>query len=333
MRILFVNILTRMEAKIAKAKASLKAYKGHVSRKVNSLNRSIQGMSDPALLSIAIISVIEEQLQALVSSLSRYEGSLAILCDHIEEEHYVTFAAEFEEVTSQVDGIQGEVFSIIQGFHKAHSTTNDTNLPAGTSKHTNKVLSALKPDELVANSSLTDFKQWRLQFDDYYNANGMENFGHREQRAHLRSCLSVHVQNTLVHLLDIDDTNTVQDTLNALQQYYEEALNLMTRRLHFQQCKQEPGETFSDFLIRLRLLGDNAELDNLSYEDRLASHIVAFIHDKDLQKELLKMDDYEFKHIKKKMSGMGSIESQSSFNAGKYRFLLYNSPIIYLQKK
>jgi hypothetical protein len=47
-------------------------------------------------------------------------------------------------------------------------------------------------------------------------------------------------------------------------------------------------------------LGDNAELDKMSYEDRLASHIVAFVNDKSLQKELLKMDQNDFKAIKEK---------------------------------
>jgi transposase InsO family protein len=159
---------------------------------------------------------------------------------------------------------------------------------------------SLKPDDLEAEATLADFKRWRRQFEDFFAANKMDRYSVRDQRAHLRSCLSTKVQITLVHLLEVKDDAEVPVVIEALHKHYSEALNVMTRRLHFQQCIPKSGELFSDFLIRLRLLGDNAELDNMSYEDRLASHIVATVPDKQLQKELLKMDDHDFKAIKDK---------------------------------
>jgi hypothetical protein len=160
----------------------------------------------------------------------------------------------------------------------------------------------LKPEDLDLEATIADFKRWRKQFEDFYAANQMDKLEPREQCAHLRSCMTTKVQYTLKHLLEIEDDADVGTVIEALNRHFSEALNVMTRRLHFQQCVPKAGEKFSDFLIRLRLLGDNAELDNMSYQDRLASHIVATIAvlDANLQKDLLKMTDHDFKSVKEK---------------------------------
>lgn len=128
----------------------------------------------------------------------------------------------------------------------------------------------------------------------------MESFSNGEQRAYLRSCLSSKVIQTLELLLDVKDDEPVASVLDSLEKYYGSIVNLMTRRFHFQRCVQKPGERFSDFLIRLKILGDNSELDALSYEDRLAGHIVCSVHDKLLQTELLKMDNHDLLSVKSK---------------------------------
>ncbi|KAG1665529.1 Beta-taxilin [Nymphon striatum] len=241
------------------------------------------------------------QLDKLEMSLSKLEYSLNILSDIIPPVDYNTLENEFDVYTSDIDNIRTAIFNLVQAYHKVHAglevkspSLNDTTTPA------RRFLTTLKPDDLEIDTTLSDFKRWRKQFEDYYYANQMDRMNHAEQRAHLRSCMSLKVQNTVIHLLEVNDAANVVAVLDHLQIYYRAALNIMTRRLHFQQCVQKSGETFSDYLIRLRLLGDNAELDNLSYEDRLASHIVAFIHDRDLQKDLLRMDSHDFKSVKEK---------------------------------
>ncbi|TRY79668.1 hypothetical protein TCAL_13073 [Tigriopus californicus] len=102
----------------------------------------------------------------------------------------------------------------------------------------------------------------------------------------MRSCLTVGVQDTLRLMLDISESAPVHEVLNALQCHFGESLNLATRRLYFYQCRQHQGERFSEYLVRLRLLADNANLDRIPYEELLALHIVANVYNKDLQVEL-----------------------------------------------
>lgn len=176
-----------------------------------------------------------------------------------------------------------------------------------------KFQTTLKPEKLELDASIADFRNFRTQFEDYYAANKMERLPIREQRAHLRSCLDTKVQDTVKHLLEVKDDAHVNDVLEALNRHFSESLKLMTRRLHFNQCSQKAGENFSDYLVRLRLLGDCAELDALPYEEVLASHIVANVNSKELQKELLKMDNQDFKSVKTKcLSWEASERNQSS---------------------
>ncbi|KAG1656367.1 Transmembrane channel-like protein 5 [Nymphon striatum] len=297
----YIILFNMDKTDVVKAKASHGAFKGHVTRKLNSIRHTLTGISDPAFLSDKIIINVEAQLDKLEMSLSKLEYSLNILSDIIPPVDYNTLENEFDVYTSDIDNIRTAIFNLVQAYHKVHAglevkspSLNDTTTPA------RRFLTTLKPDDLEIDTTLSDFKRWRKQFEDYYYANQMERMNHAEQRAHLRSCMSLKVQNTVIHLLEVNDAANVVEVLDHLQIYYRAALNIMTRRLHFQQCVQKSGETFSDYLIRLRLLGDNAELDNLSYEDRLASHIVAFIHDRDLQKDLLRMDSHDFKSVKEK---------------------------------
>ncbi|QQP54221.1 Uncharacterized protein FKW44_006983 [Caligus rogercresseyi] len=157
-----------------------------------------------------------------------------------------------------------------------------------------KFMTTLKPDTLEIDATIAQFRNFRIQFDDYYTANRMELLPIREQRAHLRSCLSSKVQETIKHLLE-----------DALDKHYSESLKVITTLL----------PKFSEYLVRLRLVGDSAELKNLPYEDVLASHIVANVSNKVLQKELLKMEEHDFKSVKAKcLAWEASDRNQSSMS-------------------
>lgn len=188
---------------------------------------------------------------------------------------------------------------------RAQAELSGSFVPSQTSAHGNdrrptRINTALKPEELQADGTLADFKVWRTGFDDFYASNRMDKFPHREQRAYLRGCLDMKVIQIMEQLLDVDDSMDVVSVLNVLQKHYEDTLSVMTRRVAFHRCVQKPGELFSNFFVRLKLLGSNAELDGMSYEDQLATHIVVAVNDKELQKDLLKIENPDLSNIKTK---------------------------------
>ncbi|TRY70704.1 hypothetical protein TCAL_13682, partial [Tigriopus californicus] len=117
----------------------------------------------------------------------------------------------------------------------------------------------------------------------------MEEFPHWEQTIQV-----------MEQLLDMTESMEVEEVLETLQRHFEDCLSVMTRRVAFHRCTQRPGELFSDFFVRLKLLDSNAELDNMSYDDQLATRIVVAVQDKDLQRELLKIETPGLAKIKTK---------------------------------
>ncbi|QQP53327.1 Hypothetical protein FKW44_005773 [Caligus rogercresseyi] len=67
-------------------------------------------------------------------------------------------------------------------------------------------MTTLKPETLELDATIAQFCNFQLQFDNYYTANRMELLPIREQRAHLHSCLSSKVQDTIKHLLEVQDS-------------------------------------------------------------------------------------------------------------------------------
>ena len=65
---------------------------------------------------------------------------------------------------------------------------------AGTSK---RVASVLKPEKLEGDATISEFKDWRRKWEDYYLASKMADLDIAEQEAYLHNCLSGQVIQTL----------------------------------------------------------------------------------------------------------------------------------------
>ncbi|KAG1653254.1 hypothetical protein GQR58_025728 [Nymphon striatum] len=157
---------------VVKAKASHGAFKGHVTRKLNSIRHTLSGISDPAFLSDKIIINVEAQLDKLEMSLSKLEYSLNILSDIIPPVDYNTLENEFDVYTSDIDNIRTAIFNLVQAYHKVHAglevkspSLNDTTTPA------RRFLTTLKPDDLEIDTTLSDFKRWRSFLETFCYTN------------------------------------------------------------------------------------------------------------------------------------------------------------------
>eukprot|EP00094_Tigriopus_californicus_P010955 TCALIF_10569-PA protein Name:"Similar to gag-pol Gag-Pol polyprotein (Walleye dermal sarcoma virus)" AED:0.25 eAED:0.27 QI:80/0/0/1/0/0/8/0/1134 len=120
------------------------------------------------------------------------------------------------------------------------------------------------------------------------------------QPAYFRGCLATDTLNLLDQFLDIEDDMSVEEVLNKLEKHFRDSVSLFRRRFDFYSCSQKHGEPFSDFFVRLKFLGSVAELNNINYEDQLATRIVLAIQGQDLQRELLQLETPALDEIKKK---------------------------------
>eukprot|EP00094_Tigriopus_californicus_P014210 TCALIF_13765-PA protein Name:"Protein of unknown function" AED:0.15 eAED:0.17 QI:0/0/0/0.87/0.28/0.25/8/0/966 len=158
----------------------------------------------------------------------------------------------------------------------------------------------LKPSRLTDGTDLTNFNSWRKAVIDYFAASRINTLPIMDQRAHLCVLMDICMDNTLHLLLDVQDTDDVKTALDALETHIKNEISLITWRVNFQRCPQKQGEGFNDYYLRLRLIGDNADLDGMSYEDRLAQHLVATVSNRELQADLLKMPTHALLEIRTK---------------------------------
>ena len=71
------------------------------------------------------------------------------------------------------------------------------------------------------------------------------------------------------------------------------------RQMEFFEAKQAPGELFSDFVSKLRALGDEAALPSLSTEDIYIMRYLTSTSDKKLREEFLKESKPSLKQFDK----------------------------------
>lgn len=247
---------------------------------------------------LALESLIEDTIQ----SVGKYEDAVT-KCQDLEDVDEVNQAKDehFKKMMDAeflVNDLKMAIWRIRGNFDR----NNIVNVGSMSSRGFNapRINTSLKPPELMIDTPLTEFKVWRTKFKDYFNANKMSNLSHEDQKAYLRACLAVDTINTMDMYMEVTENMSVNEQLDKLEDYFRSSVSIVRRRFEFHRCQQEQGESFSDFFVRLKILGSVAELDNISYEDQLATRVVLAIRDPELQRELLQNDVLTVEDVKKK---------------------------------
>lgn len=117
-----------------------------------------------------------------------------------------------------------------------------------------------------------------------------------KQLIQLRMCISLDVQNVLVHTLGIppDITLTVDEVLDRLQDHYKKLRNEAIRRRDLFCCRQANRKPFNDFYVRLKNLAEEVDLYSGSHiacaETQLKMVILMGVHDQELVQCLISLD-------------------------------------------
>ena len=105
-----------------------------------------------------------------------------------------------------------------------------------------------------------DFTAWRLQWKSYCSLSGLAKEDGSKQVEALSLCLRETVaviQNLGLTKEERKDVPAINETL---QRYVDDHLNETVERRNFRSRKQQPGETFDDFLISLREFAKTCKL-------------------------------------------------------------------------
>jgi hypothetical protein len=181
---------------------------------------------------------------------------------------------------------------IIAGHRSAqHPSTPSTNPSTPRPVRINE---ALKPDKLNSDSDLSEYRSWKQNFDLFYSSNSMDKLPVIEQHGYVRSCIDLKLQQIMSTRIDMDDPIAIygpEGYLSQLKGIFLQNTPLLTRRYGFSRCDQQVGEKFSDWYLRLQLLGREAELNKLTEDDSYVLRFIIGTCDTKLREEFLRQDN------------------------------------------
>ena len=148
---------------------------------------------------------------------------------------------------------------------------------------------ARAPEQMPADITLRDLSAWRRSWDDFAELEQLERFPVSQQRAMLRTHLTVEMRAVLQLAIgiDTDDASSVSEILDAIHGYVRSKRNVTLDRVALEERRQQEGETFDEYYIALREIANNADLCKVCIDDRLTTRIMSGIRDPEIRRKLL----------------------------------------------
>ena len=154
---------------------------------------------------------------------------------------------------------------------------------------------ATPPPALSQDVTLLQFKEWHQQWEDYAVMVELDSLPQPMQLAQLRGSLSTEMRRVLEVSLGVatSSTLTVSEVIPLLRDFVRGQRNEALRRLAFSQCKQEEGEKFTDFYVRLKQVADEVDLckghDAACVETQMKHAVLIGIRDEETKHRLLEL--------------------------------------------
>ena len=136
----------------------------------------------------------------------------------------------------------------------------------------------------------SDFKAWKDQWKAYLSLSGLKNEDATKQVQALTLCFSRETI-TIVNNLGLSDAEREDATtiVTKISEFVEGQTNESVERRHFRQRRQQPGESFDDFLVSLRELAKTCKFCSEDCTQKaIRDQIVEGILDGDVIEELLR---------------------------------------------
>jgi hypothetical protein len=156
-------------------------------------------------------------------------------------------------------------------------------------KEVAKPISSLCPDTLLHDSSMSTLRHWTRQFIAYHSASKMATLAVKDQQAFLFKCLDSELAGRLSR--DVTATTAVVtgvgDTcLDYIRGYFQERHPLLIRRKQFFSLRQKEGQDEIEFREELRSLAEEADIENIKYEDCVCLMYMIGLRDGSLREKL-----------------------------------------------
>ena len=181
-----------------------------------------------------------------------------------------------------------------------------------------KVQDSLKPFVLSKENSVLEFSLWKKQFRAFYSASHLEKLDTVGQQAFFRK----YIESNLLSVLEtkISTTTTIFDNENApgmtscfqlLEDEFQLMYPLVARRFQLFSIKQARGETFTEYMAKIKTMATHCGLESLGVEGLLVYISIVGLNstDFDLREKLLELPTLTMNEVDRVSRGYESAQS------------------------
>ena len=272
-----------MAGELQTAKASLTAHKGHFTRQRKSLEARQKAFIDQ--------SDNEEAWQLLQKTYKRYDNAW----EQLDAAFSVVLLLEDDPATSAAHADCFDIYeqatteytraSNIWNAEKQRTDGVGDSGGGAARRVTARSVDSLKPDTLTKSMKPTEFRHWRLRFEDWHTASSFGATDMKSQIAFLRSVLELEISEKV----DFTGAADIKTALDTVEQQFMKLYPLINRRVEFLTMQQKEGQTMSEHIVNLTKAGQEADVDSMTPEDLKATRIISSCTNKEMRTKLLEM--------------------------------------------
>ena len=287
---------------ITKLKNTLRSHKGHLTRHLKQLDRLVEFMAT-CPNDNTIQGLMDEQA-AVQTQFNTLESLYTQLIDSGTPEDVESCAKRLDEMADQRTAALEKVSVALAAAQPSPRPPVNTQSTVGL--HKPKVQEALRPFKLKTNHTPVDLRSWLGKFQAYFTSSGLHAYSAQEQHAFLFNCmtpdLEVRIKENDNFTQDMplySDDDSVSGVMTLLETEFLQAYPLFNRRLDFFRLKQAQGQTFSDFMLKLKQKGEEADLHKLNTEELYIFRYITGASDITLRERFLKLADPTLDDLKR----------------------------------
>ncbi|CAB4046073.1 Hypothetical predicted protein, partial [Paramuricea clavata] len=267
--------------------ASLHSYRGHLSRVINSANKSVSEFID----SQDAASIIERK-----ENVKKYFHKIESLTIAIQELDPSNISKYDMDLTKDEERTDDVIHALSKAAKAIASPPADVRRHAGSKSR--RINDSLKPTVLSKDASPTELRHWIDSFKAYYSSNDMDDFSKEERRSYFKILLDSDLKTRIMAKMN-DNTDVFGEDgcLQLLENDFLGRYPLFSRRLDFFQCQQRNGQAFTDFMAKLKELSRLADLEKLSVEEIFVFCLLRGTTDSTLLDDLLELPEKTLKDV------------------------------------
>ena len=266
-----------------------------LSSRIRAANNAISVANSRNPPTEAAVEELKNWQSKIRESAERIEAVYTHLMEMDQEDKVDVHLAGLDEENQRANSILHAINTALQRVPSG-STTSESNRPQ--EQNTVRANEALKPFVLSLDHTPAEMRGWIRRFTAYYTSSNMDKGSKLEQQAYfmsvLESSLEAKVREKLSNSTPIfrnGDLAIEVTCIELLEKAFINKYSMLTRRFHFFNHKQAPGQNFSDWALKLRSLGSEADLGSITTDELYMLIYICGTSDAKLREKFLEVSE------------------------------------------